>query len=194
MAVRDLEVSWNLFRAPGGEAQASESSIQVTAPSRQEAPEFLATLVIQGSSSEPVVCVPENPFVSLSDVASRVLPFGVRHLAGSFLLPAGSVKGLRVLFEELECESLEITFGDEESIDKLKAAVRAPRWWRLAGEQRRTAHGTGLKCLMSYSPSHCSLEVVGERSLILRLFECVRTAESVVPGRPTTPRDPDREK
>ncbi len=173
MAVRELEVRWNLLRTPGAEAQVDESSLQVTAPSRQEAPEFI-TKLIQGCSGEPVACLPENPFVSLSDVASRVQPFGVRHLAGGFLVPAGSAQGLRTVLEELQCESLEMTFGGEESIDKLKAAVRPPSWWRFAGQQSRTPHGSGLRCLMSYSASHCSLEVVGERSLILKLFEYAR--------------------
>jgi hypothetical protein len=177
MDARELEVRWNLFPTPGAGAEARESSIQVTAPSRQEAPEFLARLVIQASPGEPVACVPESPFVSPSDVASRVLPFGVRHLAGGFLVPAGAVKGLRTLFEELKSESLEMAFGGEETLAKLKSAVRPPRWWRFAGEQSRTAHGRGLRCLMSFSSSHCSLEVIGERSLVLTLFEVVRTTE-----------------
>jgi len=176
MTVRELEVRWNLSRTSGAEPRARESSIQVTAPSLQEAPEFLAKLVIQGSSGEPVACLPENPFVSLPEVAGRVEPLGVRHLMGGFVVPAGSADGLRGLFDALECESLEMAYGGAETIQKLKEAVRPPGWWRLSGQHSRTALGCGLKGLMSFSASHGSLEVVGERSLVLKLFDALQSA------------------
>lgn len=171
MTTRGLDVRWTLG---GVTAPAGESSFQVTAPARARGSEFLAKLVVQSYPGEHVVGIPENAFVSLPQVATRVLPFGVQHLAGAFIVPPGTVDGLRALFTELECESVWMTFGGVESVERLKKAVRPRRWWRFIPSRPTTGSGSGLKCLLSYSAGHNSLEVFGDRDIVTLFFDHLR--------------------
>jgi hypothetical protein len=171
MTARELDIRWDL--AGVGEPTRG-SSLQVTAPTRATGPEFLARLIVKGFPGEDVVGIPENAFVSMSQVATRVLPFGVQYLAGGFIVPSGTVDGLHTLFTELECEGLWMTFGGVESIEKLKEAVRPRGWWRFTASRSASGQASGLKCVLSYSASHNSLEVFGERGVVMALFDHLR--------------------
>lgn len=173
MTASDLEIRWNL--SPLAEvAPRDRSSFQVTAPSHAAGPELFARLVVRAHPNEPVVSVPENAFVSLSQVAARVLPFGAQHVAGGFVVGPGNLEGLRVLFNELECENLWMTFGGAESIEELRKAIRPRSWWRFAASPPGRGPAGKLECLLSYSASHDSLEVFGKRAVVLNLFDCLR--------------------
>jgi hypothetical protein len=91
-----------------------------------------------------------------------------------FVVAEGSASALAMLLDTWQAEAIWMTFGGEERIDVLKAAVRGPRWWELDRSHPPVDAAAQLGCVMRVALSHASLEAFAEVHTVLRFLDHAR--------------------